>query len=203
MDEYEKAKTKAAEEQPLPFNAADGWTKSSVKIRLPHARHSWESESVAPEMTIDNVWHQDVVQVVKAAFQDTAALDFHMKPFKQMWTPEPDKPTQRIHGEAFWTDRMLEMDRNLPEITGCKLEWVIACVKLWSDSTHLTSFGTHKMWPIYMYLSNLSKYIRCRPSSYSAHHIAYVPSLPACFQDLYREIFGVAATSDDTGNISK
>ncbi|KAK7461456.1 hypothetical protein VKT23_008633 [Stygiomarasmius scandens] len=104
MDEYEKAKTKAAEEQPLPFNAADGWTKSSVKIRLPRARHSWESESVAPEMTIDNVWHRDVVQVVKAAFQDTTALDFHMKPFKQMWTPEPDEPTQQIHGEAFWTD---------------------------------------------------------------------------------------------------
>ncbi|KAK7461457.1 hypothetical protein VKT23_008634 [Stygiomarasmius scandens] len=53
------------------------------------------------------------------------------------------------------------------------------------------------MWPIYMYLGNLSKYIRCQPSSYSAHHIAYVPSLPARFQDLYREIFGVAATSDE------
>ncbi|THU84525.1 hypothetical protein K435DRAFT_870175 [Dendrothele bispora CBS 962.96] len=195
LDEYNKAKSIAAEEQPLPFNAADGWKQSSVRIRLPRVRHSWGSESLAPEMSVDNVWHRDVVQVMKAALQDESALDFHMKPFKQMWKPSEDEAPMRIYGEAFWSDRMIEIDRKLPKIAGCDLERVGCNIMLWSDSTHLTSFGSHKAWPIYMYFGNLSKYIRSRPSSHSAHHIAYVPSLPAQFQDIYKEIFGVAASS--------
>jgi len=30
---------------------------------------------------------------------------------------------------------------------------------LWSDSTHLASFGNASLWPIYLYIGNLSKYI--------------------------------------------
>ncbi|TEB23729.1 hypothetical protein FA13DRAFT_1797775 [Coprinellus micaceus] len=54
---------------------------------------------------------------------------------------------------------------------------------LWSDSTHLANFGTAKLWPVYMALGNLSKYVRSLPNSGALHHVAYIPSLPDSFQD--------------------
>ncbi|TEB34882.1 hypothetical protein FA13DRAFT_1707097 [Coprinellus micaceus] len=34
---------------------------------------------------------------------------------------------------------------------------VVAAIMLWSDSTRLANFGTAKLWPVYMFLGNLSK----------------------------------------------
>jgi hypothetical protein len=57
------------------------------------------------------------------------------------------------------------------------VEVAIIAILLWSDSTHLTSFGTASLWPVYMYVGNLSKYVRGRPNAHAAHHIAYIPSV--------------------------
>ncbi|KAF9521934.1 hypothetical protein CPB83DRAFT_872126 [Crepidotus variabilis] len=48
---------------------------------------------------------------------------------------------------------------------------------IWSDSTHLASFGTATLWPIYLYIRNQSKYIRAKPSEFAAHHLAYIHKL--------------------------
>jgi len=53
----------------------------------------------------------------------------------------------------------------------------------WSDTTHLANFGTAKLWPIYMFFGNLSKYTRAEPSSHACYHVAYIPSLLDFFQD--------------------
>jgi hypothetical protein len=39
------------------------------------------------------------------------------------------------------------------------------------------------MWPIYMLLGNLSKYVRCQPNSGATKHLAYIPPLPDSLQD--------------------
>ena len=54
---------------------------------------------------------------------------------------------------------------------------------LWSDSTHLTSFGNASLWPIYLYLGNQSKYTRGKPTSFARHHMAYIPKV-FLFHDL-------------------
>jgi hypothetical protein len=48
----------------------------------------------------------------------------------------------------------------------------------WSDATHLATFGTVKMWPIYMLFGNLSKYLPCQPNSGATKHLAYIPPFP-------------------------
>ena len=62
-------------------------------------------------------------------------------------------------------------------VPGCNLETVIAALMLWSDSTHLANFGNAALWPVYMFIGNLSKYIRAKPTSFSAHHLAYIPKV--------------------------
>ncbi|KIK04639.1 hypothetical protein K443DRAFT_92736, partial [Laccaria amethystina LaAM-08-1] len=44
-------------------------------------------------------------------------------------------------------------------------------------SNTITNFGTASLWPIYIYIGNLSKYIHGLPTSFAAHHLAYMPSV--------------------------
>jgi len=65
----------------------------------------------------------------------------------------------------------------------CKWEKVVAALMFWSDATHLASFGTAKLWPIYMLFGNLSKYVQCQPDSGTTKHVAYILTLPDSLQD--------------------
>lgn len=84
----------------------------------------------------------------------------------------------------------------------------------WSDSTHLTSFGDSKLWPLYMFIGNDSKYRRCKPSHKLCSHIAYfqkvshiaiirqivdnsfVTQLPAAFKDFAAARIGGKGPND-------
>jgi Plavaka transposase len=57
------------------------------------------------------------------------------------------------------------------------VESVVAGVMLWSDSTHLASFGMASLWPVYLFFGNLSKYTWAKPTLFAAHHIAYMPKV--------------------------
>ena len=95
---------------------------------------------------------------------------------------------------------------------GETLKTVVVPIMAYSDLTHLTNFGTASLWPIYFFNGLTSKYIRVKPTSFSAHHLAYIPSVSKVFyllklvptisqlldliQDLYKEIYGTVANSD-------
>ena len=48
---------------------------------------------------------------------------------------------------------------------------------LWSNSTHLTNFGSVSIWLLHLYFGNVSKYFQGKPGSGASHHIAYIPSV--------------------------
>ena len=53
----------------------------------------------------------------------------------------------------------------------------VLALLLWSDLTHLATFGTASLWPVYMYLGNLSKYACGQPNAHAAYHLTYIPSV--------------------------
>lgn len=88
----------------------------------------------------------------------------------------------RIRSEYYNVDAMLDEDasmRRQPRQAGnpSTLEYFIAGLCLWLDSMHLAQFGSTSLWPIYTYICNESKYTHGRPTSFSAQHVAYVPSV--------------------------
>ena len=86
----------------------------------------------------------------------------------------------RVHGELYSSPVFLEAHCALqasPKEPGCDLPHVVVAIMLWSDVTHLTTFGTAKLWPCYMYFGNESKYNRCKPSRHLCNHIAYFQSV--------------------------
>ena len=70
----------------------------------------------------------------------------------------------------------------LPQEPGNDLEWIVASLMVWSDSTYLTNFGDASLWPFYFFFGNESKYTRGKLTSNACHHIVYIPmvSCPAC-----------------------
>jgi hypothetical protein len=173
LDEHENDKSTS-------FPSSSGWTECSVKIRLPAEYQTFKDENDAPEFEVPGVFVRNLIDVIRETFQDPAALTFHMTPFKQFWKSSESAPAQRVFGELYSSDAMLqehEKIRSAPREPGCNLETTIASIMLWSDSTHLASFGNASLWPIYAYFGNQSKYTRAKPTSFSARHLAYIPSV--------------------------
>ena len=56
---------------------------------------------------------------------------------------------------------------------GCTLPRRIIALMFWSDATHLTSFGDAKLWPLYVFFGNQTKYSRGQPSAKLCNHVAY------------------------------
>lgn len=118
------------------------------------------------------------MDVIVSAFQSTAFLDFHLKGFKEMWDPGNGDQPERVYGEVYSSDIYLGMEDEIsltPDPNG--LETIIAPCMLYSDSTHLTNFGTAALWPIYLLFGLLSKYVRARPTSGASHHLVYMPTV--------------------------
>lgn len=80
-----------------------------------------------------------------------------------------------LHAEAELRKRPRDPD-DAPDV-----EQVIFPLLFWSDSTHLSSFGSASLWPVYMYFGNLSKYVRGRPTEFAAQHVAYIPEVSSLY----------------------
>ena len=72
--------------------------------------------------------------------------------------------------------------------SGSQMENIVIVIMLWLDSTHLTSFGNASLWPIYVYVGNLSKYIQLKPTAKSAHHLAYIPKVNYLYFQLFQKL---------------
>ncbi|KAI9460307.1 hypothetical protein HD554DRAFT_2176664 [Boletus coccyginus] len=166
-----------------PFRSDYGWCKSSVEIKLPKENVPSTSESNAPQMTIDSVWHYDIIDVITNAFQSEAGLSFNMIPFRQQWKISEYK-TIDIFLESYSLPEMLCAYKEinaLPHEPGDDMECIVASLMFWSDSTQMIQFGDNSMWLFYLSFSNQSKYSHSKPLAAACHHLAYILKLPQNF----------------------
>jgi hypothetical protein len=163
------------------FSAGDGWIETSVSIPVPiEKRHNMPrmTEATAPHYEAHGLFYRRITEVVKAALKESDALQYHLAPFREFWQASPDDPVERLYSEIYTSDVLIEAHESIQNsMPNCKLEKVVVPLMLWSDSTQLASFGTASLWPIYLFFGNLSKYVQAKPSSFSAHHIAYIPKV--------------------------
>jgi hypothetical protein len=141
-------------------------------------------ESSAVEFEVRGVFHRDIIDVISSVYQSGVVRSFNHVPFKQFWKPSEDSPPERLYGEIFSSQAMLDADdeicKHFPENDsdpGSDLEAVTVPLLLYSDSTHLANFGTASCWPVYMFFGSQSKYVRDKPTSSACHHIAYMPEV--------------------------
>jgi len=157
----------------------DGWKCSSIPLSMPFPKHKYPSEAAAPTHLVEGLLHRKLIDVIKAAFQEKSATEFHLSPFKERWKPSPDAPSERIYLELYNSNAFLKVHETICKQPhpNCNLQIVIMPMMLWLDATHLTNFGNASLWPIYMFNGAQLKYTRAKLTSFAAHHIAYIPKV--------------------------
>ena len=163
----------------------DSWKRGKVTIRVPCTGHK-QCEDEAPEFTVDGICYRDAAEVVAKELADPDSFkDIHIRPFEEWWRPTEASDPVRVYSEVYTSDAMLQLEKKLEETLkstpGPHLETFIVSALLYSDGTNLAQFGHASLWPMYLYIGNASKYIRAQPNSFSAHHIAYLPTVRVLF----------------------
>jgi hypothetical protein len=127
------------------------------------------------------------MSLIKETFESPISSQFHLTPFKLFRKGPDGEDSERVYSDLYDSDVFLDehdkVQRAVTDDPTCKHERVIAALMFWSDATHLATFGTAKLWPIYMLFGNLSKYVRCQPNSQATKHLTYIPPLPDSLQD--------------------
>ncbi|KAJ3816794.1 hypothetical protein F5880DRAFT_1618922 [Lentinula raphanica] len=169
---------------PSTTSPLSGFQETTVDIEVPSGRKNDPAKTFA----VPGLHYRDLLSVIKEAFAHPLALKYHFSPFRLFHQPPGAEEPRRVHGELYTSDAFIEEhDRiqriSLPDNIECTRERVVAALMFWSDGTHLAQFGNAKLWPVYLMLGNLSKYIRSQPNSQACHHLAYIPSLPDSFED--------------------
>ncbi|KAI0363871.1 hypothetical protein BV20DRAFT_957443 [Pilatotrama ljubarskyi] len=190
------------------FPAADGWRRGTVKIPLPKAKVQHDSEASAPTLEVNNVYYRPFLASIKAAYEDVAARQYHFIPFKLFScaasaSEAHPPPVERLYSEAYNSDALNKLNDEIQEKARSdrepgddpEMEYAVAPIALYSDSTHLTNFGVASLWPVYYWIASLSKYIRVMPTAFAAHHLAYIPSLPDIIQQAYEQQYGCPPTA--------
>ena len=176
------------EREHLSSNAlkpGDGWKCGKVTIRVPCTGHK-QCEEDAPEFTVDGIYYRDIVEIITMELKDPDSFEnIHIRPFEEWWKPTEASDPIRVYSEVYTSDAMLQLEKGLEETlkttAGPQLETFVLSALLYSDSTNLAQFGHASLWPVYMFIGNASKYLRAQPNSFSAHHLAYLPTV----RDLY------------------
>lgn len=163
----------------------DGWKRGKVTIRVPCTGHK-QREDEAPEFTVDGICYRDAAEVIAKELADPDSFkDIHVRPFEEWWRPTEASDPVRVYSEVYTSNAMLQLEKELEETLKTTpapcLETFIISALLYSDGTNLAQFGHASLWPMYLYIGNASKYIRAQPNSFSAHHIAYLPTVRVFF----------------------
>lgn len=165
-----------------------GWTRTAVTISVPyHPRRGIPSSPDARPRNYNagDFNHKHLVSVIREKLTSHSP-HFHFHPYELHWQPNADREPIRVQGELYSSPEFIDAHQKLqssPGEPGCNLPRVVIALMFWSDVTHLTSFGNAKLWPLYMFFGNESKYYRCKPTSHSCEHVGY-------FQSVSNPLFG-------------
>jgi hypothetical protein len=178
FDVRQENKRLDAAQKSRPFG--DDFQETTLDIPVPSGDPGKDPET----FPVPGFHFRSITSLIKAAFDSPLADYFHLSPYKLFRKSPITNEDERIFSELYDSDAFItahdEIQRHgllPPDDLGCTREKIIAALMFWSDSTHLTDFGTMKIWPIYLVFGNLSKYIRARPTSGAWHHLAYIPSV--------------------------
>lgn len=157
-----------------------GWKRSCITIKVPF-HHLTENPGIQ-DFTVEDFYHKSLVSIIQERIRNDARDNshFHFEPFELLWNPERlgDLSTApiRLQGELYTSPAFIATHQELQLATGepdCCLPRVVVGLMFWSDATHLTNFGSAKLWPLYLLFGNDSKYQRCKPSRNLCEHAAY------------------------------
>lgn len=161
-----------------------GWEHTSISISVPYQIRRGVSPAInagPKNYTVDDYHHRSIISVIcEKILGLKEGSQFHFQPYELLWQKVANGPSVHVQGELYSAPVFLAAHRELqssPPQPNCDLQRVVIALMFWSDATHLAAFGPAKLWPLYMFFGNESKYQRCKPSCHTCEHIAYFQSV--------------------------
>ncbi|KAJ3514741.1 hypothetical protein NMY22_g14642 [Coprinellus aureogranulatus] len=160
-----------------------GWKTTDVKIDVPVHKLMPLGDGVETHI-IGTLHHRSIVAIVEEKIRNAPESQYlHLDGHELYWKPDEssDSPGFRVLSELYNSDAFLETQRQLrdnppPSIKDCTLPKVVVGLQFWSDATHLSTFSSSKLWPVYMVIGNESKHRRGNGTWEGCHHVAYFDS---------------------------
>ncbi|KZT36764.1 hypothetical protein SISSUDRAFT_988644 [Sistotremastrum suecicum HHB10207 ss-3] len=191
-NDFDKLKEKLKDyEPPLPgLEAGEGWQSVTVDISVPMGKQPGSQIGSTTKFSVPHLHHRSITELIQKIIRTNPdAKDFHLYPFEEYVTR--NDATERLFGELYTSDAFLDEFRKVraePPEPDCNLEKIVLGLQFWSDATLLANFGTHKLWPVYMYIGNQSKYVRAKPTSDGGWDVAYIPELPDDIEEVLQQL---------------
>jgi hypothetical protein len=178
-----------------------GWTRTPVTISVPYQkRRGIPSEPGAGprNYTVEDFRHRNLVSVIKEKVSGLPQCHrFHFEPYELHWQRNSNVDPIRVQGELYTSPAFIDTHLELqdsPGEPGCDLPRVVIALMFWSDATQLTAFGNAKLWPLYTFFGNESKYCRCKPSCHLCEHVAYFQTVSHLCWTLIRFLLSTLIT---------
>jgi Plavaka transposase len=174
---YDKLKNLLSSWRPEVFSPHKGWKSASVFIDVPLGKKDPE------KFEVPGLHYRSIPELLeKVVKTDPNRRSFHIHPFKEYVQRGNGEP-ERVICEAFSCDAVIEEYQKVNKLPPerlpcgglCNLERVVFFIRLWSDATLLTNFGSTSLWPIYMCWANQSKYQHYRKGCRAVYDVAHIP----------------------------
>ncbi|KAG8976104.1 hypothetical protein FRB94_001013 [Tulasnella sp. JGI-2019a] len=144
----------SSEGSPVTSPTIDRWKKTEVIIDV------LIKNSKPALFSIPSLHHCSLIFVIQDVFtNDATAKSFCYQPYWEYWKVPGMDNAECLHGELYISDAFNQAHEALQQQPSVDtIPHVICVMMLWSDSMHLTSFRQAKLWPLYLYFRNQSKY---------------------------------------------
>lgn len=165
-----------------------GWKTTDIKIEVPIHNRMKYGKGVETHVA-GQLFHRSIVSIVEEKIRNAQdSRLFHYDGHELLWKPDPKSTAEfRIMSELYHSDVFLNAQKEVnhsppPEIKDCPLPRVVVGLMFWSDATHVSTFSTCKVWPLYMLFANESKYRRAKDGIDLCNHVAYFDAVryPPC-----------------------
>ncbi|KAJ3544767.1 hypothetical protein NMY22_g2665 [Coprinellus aureogranulatus] len=181
----------------VPEDSSISWITTSVRIDVPISKTFAQPGSYSFE--VPGFHYRPLVPVIKEKLASSTGQEyFHTLGSELRWKPGATKEDVRVYGEIYNSPVFIqayEEIQNLPPEKDCDLPRYVIGLMFSSDATMLATFGSAKLWPLYLCFGNDSKYRRAKPSERLFETIAYFEKLPDNFKDFLGDL-----TSRSTAN---
>ena len=125
-----------------------GWKKTTIQICIPF--HHCTQNPGPKEYTVEGFHHCSLIDIIHENVSDpTHHQLLHYELYELHWKPPHKANDMRIYGELYTSKSFLTAHHQLqdsPPEPRCTLPHCIIGLMLWSDATHLATFGTAKLW---------------------------------------------------------
>ncbi|KAF7790957.1 hypothetical protein EIP86_001916 [Pleurotus ostreatoroseus] len=161
--------------------SASGFTEGSVSLSLPKTWHKFASEDAAPKVKVSGIWFRHLLSMLREEAQSPSARSFEWNGYTLLHRDPRTSREERIFSEILNSDAFLSEEKKIHKLPWNpedppNVERVIGPICPYSDQTRTAQFGGSSLWPFYIFSPWISKYMNGKAGSFTAHHLAYIPT---------------------------